>query len=235
MSHSNLQSQRGGTLLGLILGLVIGLTIALGVAMYVTKVPMPFSNKNLSRSADQDAVEAEKNKDWNPNGAIQSKPVTPEVPADTATANPAAAVPGVPNPGAGAPAPAVTADPLADLAKKQKPNAAPAASAPAAPAPAASAPPPAATPQPANKAPATNDPFTYFVQAGAFKSAVDADAQKAKLSMMGIEAKVSEREQAGRAIFRVRSGPFDDKDQAEKIKARLDASGMDAALVRVQR
>jgi cell division protein FtsN len=237
MSHSNLQSQRGGTLLGFVLGLVIGLIIALGVAMYVTKVPMPFSNKNLSRSADQDAVEAEKNKDWNPNGAIQSKPVTPEVPADAATANPAAATAGVPNPGAGAPAPAVTADPLADLAKKQNPNAAPAASAPAAPAPApaASAPPPAATPQSANKAPATNDPFTYFVQAGAFKSAADADAQKAKLSMMGIEAKVSEREQAGRAIFRVRSGPFDDKDQAEKIKARLDANGMDAALVRVQR
>jgi cell division protein FtsN len=214
MSHSNIQSQRGGTLLGLVLGLVIGLTIALGVAMYVTKVPMPFSNKNQSRSADQDAVEAEKNKDWNPNGAIQSKPATPEAPADAATANPAAATAGVPNPGAGAPTPAVTADPLAA---------------------AASAPPPAATPQPANKAPATNDPFTYFVQAGAFKSAADADAQKAKLSMMGIEAKVSEREQAGRAIFRVRSGPFDDKDQAEKIKARLDANGMDAALVRVQR
>ena len=219
MSHSNIPSQRGGTLLGFVLGLVIGLIIALGVAMYVTKVPMPFSNKNQSRSADQDAVEAEKNKDWNPNGAIQSKPATPEAPADAATANPAAATAGVPNPGAGAPTPAVTADPLAAAAS----------------APAASAPPPAATPQPANKAPATNDPFTYFVQAGAFKSAADADAQKAKLSMMGIEAKVSEREQAGRAIFRVRSGPFDDKDQAEKIKARLDASGMDAELVRVQR
>ncbi|MFN5507685.1 MAG: SPOR domain-containing protein [Burkholderiales bacterium] len=235
MSHTNIQSQRGGTLLGFVLGLVIGLIIALGVAMYVTKVPMPFSNKNQSRSADQDAVEAEKNKDWNPNGAIQSKPVTPEAPTDATAANPAAAAAaGVPNPGAAA-APAVTADPLADLAKKQNPNSAPAASTPAAPAPAASTPPPAATPQPANKAPSTNDPFTYFVQAGAFKSAADADAQKDKLSMMGIEAKVSEREQAGRAIFRVRSGPFDDKDQAEKIKARLDASGMDAALVRVQR
>ena len=212
MSHSDIQSQRGGTLLGFVLGLVIGLIIALGVAMYVTKVPMPFSNKNQSRSADQDAVEAQKNKDWNPNGALQTKPVTPEAPADPAIANP------------NTPAPAVTADPLATSVP-----------APAVPAPAVTTPPPAATPQPANKAPATNDPFTYFVQAGAFKSAADADAQKAKLSMMGIEAKVSEREQAGRAIFRVRSGPFDDKDQAEKIKARLDANGMDAALVRVQR
>ena len=217
MSHTNIQSQRGGTLLGFVLGLVIGLIIALGVAMYVTKVPMPFSNKNQSRSADQDAVEAQKNKDWNPNGALQTKPVTPEAPADPATANP------------NTPAPAVTADPLATSAP------APAVPTPAVPAPAVTTPPPAATPQPANKAAATNDPFTYFVQAGAFKSAADADAQKAKLSMMGIEAKVSEREQAGRAIFRVRSGPFDDKDQAEKIKARLDASGMDAALVRVQR
>ena len=186
MSHSNIQSQRGGTLLGLVLGLVIGLTIALGVAMYVTKVPMPFSNKNISRSADQDAVEAQKNKDWNPNGALQSKPVTPEVPADATAANPGATTAGAPSPNVTAPA--VTADPLATSVP-----------APAVPAPAVTTPPPAATPQPANKAPATNDPFTYFVQAGAFKSATDADAQKAKLSMMGIESKVSEREQAGRA------------------------------------
>jgi cell division protein FtsN len=228
MSHSNIQRQRGGTLLGFVLGLVIGLTVALGVAMYVTKVPMPFSNKNQTRSADQDAVEAQKNKDWNPNGALQSKPAAPAVPPDPAAAPNTgaagaaggAATAGTPGPtgstgatppAANMPAPAVTADP---------PLAAPA---------------PAATPQPASKAAASSDPFTYFVQAGAFKSAADADAQKAKLSMMGIEAKVSEREQAGRAIFRVRSGPFDDKEQAEKIKSRLDASGMDAALVRVQR
>jgi cell division protein FtsN len=230
MSTSKLQSQRGSTLLGFILGLVIGLTVALGVAMYVTKVPMPFSNKNQSRSAEQDAVETQKNKDWNPNGALQSKPATAETPADGAAAS---------SQPPGAPAPAVTADPLADLIKKSSTHngaaSAPSSAASAAP---ASAPPPAATPQsvPANsKTAAANDPFTYFVQAGAFKSAGDADAQKAKLSMMGIESKVSERDQAGRTIFRVRSGPFDDKEQAEKIKSRLDASGIDAALVRVQR
>jgi cell division protein FtsN len=231
MSSSTPHSQRGGTLLGFILGLVIGLTVALGVAMYVTKVPMPFSNKNQSRSAEQDAVEAQKNKDWNPNGALQSKPTTPEAPAENAPAaggaTPAPATPASPP----ATAPAVAADPLGDLMKKSAPGAAPASP--------AAAPTPAATPQaqPAAKpaAAASADPFTYFVQAGAFKSAADADAQKAKLSMMGIESKVSEREQAGRVIFRVRSGPFDDKEQAEKIKARLDAGGLDAALVRVQR
>ena len=223
MSSPQIHTQHGGTFLGFVLGLVIGLMVALGVAMYVTKVPMPFSNKNQSRSAEQDAVETQKNKDWNPNGALQSKPTVPEAPAEGSAGTGA-------TPGTGTPAPAVAADPLADLMKKS--GAAP-----------ASPPSPAATPQatapaeqpPAAKAAGNNDPFTYFVQAGAFKSAADADAQKAKLSMMGIEAKVSEREQAGRTIFRVRSGPFDDKDQAEKIKARLDATGMDAALVRVQR
>ena len=231
MSHSNIQSQHGGTLLGFILGLVIGLTVALGVAMYVTKVPMPFSNKNLSRSAEQDAVEAQKNKDWNPNSAIQAKPAAaPEGSADGAT--PANGAPA----GAAPAAPAVAADPLADLIKnKSAGSAPPATSQPASAPPAAATPQPAATPAAGSKASNSADPFTYFVQAGAFKTATDADAQKAKLSMMGIEAKVSEREQAGRIIYRVRSGPFDDKEQAEKIKTRLDSSGMDAALVRVQR
>ncbi len=234
MSHSNIQSQHGGTLLGVILGLVIGLTVALGVAMYVTKVPMPFSNKNLSRSAEQDAVEAQKNKDWNPNSAIQAKPAAaPEGSTDgAAPANgaPAGAAPAAPA------APAVAADPLADLIKnKSAGSAPPATSQPASAPPAAATPQPAATPAAGSKASNSADPFTYFVQAGAFKTATDADAQKAKLSMMGIEAKVSEREQAGRIIYRVRSGPFDDKEQAEKIKTRLDANGMDAALVRVQR
>ena len=225
-------------MLGFILGLVIGLTVALGVAMYVTKVPMPFSNKNLSRSAEQDAVEAQKNKDWNPNSAIQAKPASPpEGAADGAPAN-AATPASNPTTSTTSPAmptapvaPAVVADPLADAAKNKS---------------LAGTPPPAATPQPAAPQPAapqtatpktsnTADPFTYFVQAGAFKSATDADAQKAKLSMMGIESKVSEREQAGRIIYRVRSGPFDDKEQAEKIKTRLDSNGMDAALVRVQK
>ena len=234
MSHSNIQSQHGGTLLGFILGLVIGLTVALGVAMYVTKVPMPFSNKNLSRSAEQDAVEAQKNKDWNPNSAIQAKPAAPpEGSVDgAAPANgaPTGAAPSAPA------APAVAADPLADLIKnKSAGSAPPATSQPASAPPAAATPQPAATPAAGSKASNSADPFTYFVQAGAFKTATDADAQKAKLSMMGIEAKVSEREQAGRIIYRVRSGPFDDKEQAEKIKTRLDSSGMDAALVRVQR
>ena len=87
----------------------------------------------------------------------------------------------------------------------------------------------------AARAGGANDPFLYFVQAGAFRTAEDAEAQRAKLSLMGVEAKVTEREQSGRQVFRVRVGPFDKKEDADRSKERLEASGVETALVRVQR
>src|SRR5206468_11236474 len=85
------------------------------------------------------------------------------------------------------------------------------------------------------KASANSDPFIYFVQAGAFRTPEDAEAQRAKLSLMGIDAKVSEREQSGRQVFRVRLGPFDKKEEADRQKEKLESSGIESALVRVQR
>ena len=69
----SLSRQLGGTLLGLILGIVIGLGIALGVALYMAKVPVPFIHKASSRSTEQDAAEAERNRDWNPNTPLHSR------------------------------------------------------------------------------------------------------------------------------------------------------------------
>ena len=225
-------SQRGGAATGFIIGLVIGLAVALAVAIYVTKVPTPFTNKNQPRSAEQDAAETQKNKDWNPNGALQSKPAagsaeTPEAVKETAkeevkepvkeagktqTAkdlNKEATKESAKEAAKPEPKPAVTADPLGDLVKSKTVQAAP--------------------------APSSSDPFTYFVQAGAFRSQAEADAQRAKLTMMGMDAKISEREQAGRQVYRVRLGPYDDKEVAERAKSKLDAGGIETALVRVQR
>ena len=58
--------QRGGFLIGLVVGLLIGLALALGVALYVTKAPIPFVNKVPQRTAEQDAAEAERNRNWDP-------------------------------------------------------------------------------------------------------------------------------------------------------------------------
>jgi cell division protein FtsN len=82
---------------------------------------------------------------------------------------------------------------------------------------------------------AAGDPFNYFVQAGAFRTPEDAEQQRIKLSLMGLPARVSEREQSGRIVYRVRLGPFDKKDDAEKVKVRLDTGGLEATLVRVQK
>lgn len=106
--------QRGNTFLGFILGLVVGLTIALVVAIYVTKVPIPFLNKGLSRNAEQDAAEEKKNKDWDPNAPLYGKnpgAAKPEEPAPAKPAAPVVAPPPAP--------PAASSDPLGDLANSQ--------------------------------------------------------------------------------------------------------------------
>jgi len=213
-----MKKQRGGTLFGFILGALAGLGVALALAVYITKVPMPFMTKTPSRTADDAAAEAKKNRDWDPNAALSGKPAVKEANAVVdPTAAPAAPV------ATGAPAP--SADPVGDLAKaKTDTPAKPVA--PVAPAAAPAA--PAATA-------AAGDPFNYFVQAGAFRTPEDAEQQRIKLSLMGLPARVSEREQSGRIVYRVRLGPFDKKDDADKVKVRLDTGGLEATLVRVQK
>ncbi len=52
---------------------------------------------------------------------------------------------------------------------------------------------------------------------------------------MGIESKLTEREQGGRTVFRVRVGPFEKKEEADAAKDKLADAGVDSALVAVQK
>ena len=237
-----MKRELGGTILGLIIGVVFGLGTALAVAIYVAKVPSPFVNKGQTRTPDQDAVEAKKNKDWDPNAPLYGKnPAKPTstVPAPAGAANPAAAASGPASPVAPAVAggPGTAAKPEGVKPEVAKTEAAKAA-VPKTDAPTAA---PAASTDPlgdlarAKSSSSGAEPFVYFVQVGAYRNAEDAETQRAKLSLTGVEAKVTEREQSGRAIFRVRVGPFNTKDDAERNKEKLDGAGMDTALVRVQR
>ena len=200
--------RRGGFVVGLVIGLLIGLAAALAVALYVTKVPVPFINKVPQRTADQDAAEAERNKNWDPNAGLGTK----------AGGRPAA--PG----GAAAPAPPPPVLPPPP-ATGTAPAAPPAATA-TAPSPAASA---------ARPAKAGAAGMMFFAQAGAFTRADDAEAQRAKLALLGMDAKITEREQAGRTVYRVRVGPFDARAQADTAIDKLQAAGIDSTLVRVER
>jgi cell division protein FtsN len=220
-----MNQQRGGTLVGFIMGLVVGMTVALGVAVYVTKVPIPFMNKGLTRSAQQDAAEEKKNKDWDPNAPLYGKnPAKPVDKADTAPEAPKAeAKPLEPKADTVVKVDPKSADPLGDLAKAKadlksaelktldsKPSDSKAA------------------------AVAPVDPFIYFVQAGAYRTPEEADAQRAKMGLLGLDAKVSERDQGGRTVYRVRVGPLD-KVEAERVRAKLETAHLDSAMVRVQR
>jgi cell division protein FtsN len=215
--------QRGNIIVGIIIGIVLGLAAALAVAVYVTKVPVPFLNKGPSRSAEQDAAESRKNQNWDPNAPLYGKnPAKPLPPAPGV----AASAPGAPAPSAATPK-AGEATREAEKAKDKEPV------------------PPAVAGRPAPadplgelataKAGTGSDPFLYFVQAGAFRTPEDAEAQRAKLSLMGVEAKVTEREQSGRQVYRVRLGPYASKDEADRQKEKLDQGGFETALVRVQR
>lgn len=223
--------QNGGTFLGLILGMMVGLGIALGVAFYVSRLPNPFVAKNPSRLASREAIDRSKD----PNAALRSRGgVQPLPPVETqqtteedlrrATgqreAPPEKTAPPADEQRPEAAPQRQSADPLGDLV---------AARSRAYETPKQPATPPA--PQPQRGA----DPFTYYVQAGAFRMAADAEAQRARLLLMGVQASVTQRDQAGRPIWRVRVGPFQNQDAADRTKTRLAENGFDAALVRVQR
>ena len=190
-------AQRGNTFVGFILGLVVGLSLALVVAIYVTKVPIPFLDKGLSRSAEEDAAEEKKNKDWDPNAPLYGKnpaanaPLKPDQPAPGKLVVP----PPAPEP------PSMGEDPLGDLAASK----------------------------------ARGDEFQYFIQVGAFHLTEDAEGQRAKLALIGYDPKISERDQAGKMVYRVRLGPFDLKSEAEQIQTKLKSTKFESALIRVQR
>ena len=218
------RGQRGGFLIGLVIGLLIGLALALGVALYVTKAPNPFVNKVQPRPPGQDAAEIERNRSWDPNSSLAGKN-----PAPAASSGPTT----------GALPPTATANPTLTPPTVIDPTLPNAASAPRPPRPASGATATASASAPAARASqalaAGADPFSYFVQAGAFARGEDAEQQRAKLALLGVESKLTEREQGGRTVYRVRVGPFEKKEDADAAKEKLGDAGVDSALVRVQK
>jgi len=228
----SLKNQRGGFALGFVAGLLVGLAVALGVALYVTKTPVPLMNKSQQRSPEQDAAEAERNKTWDPNAALAGKqPVRPVAPAPAAPASDTAVVPRVAAPVLPTPADAGKATPqsaAASVAHVETPrstrDAAAILNGQA-----------SAGDTDATKAAGGADPFVYFVQVGAYSKEEDAEQQRARLALAGLRATVSERDQNGRTVHRVRLGPFDKKDEADAQTERAKAIDPDASLVRVER
>ena len=230
-----MQKQTGSVFLGLIIGLVIGLGIALSVAIYVTKVPVPFVNKGQSRSADQDEAEARKNKNWDPNAPLYGKNPAKSLPVASV---PEIAAKDAAHASANAPAnaPVLAADkPEAKASTKPEssPDAKPAAKAPTLPAVSAD---PLGDLVKSKTDAAGAESYVYFIQLGAFDKPEAAEARRAELSLSGVDAKVSERAQSGKIIYRVRVGPFETLDDSNHGKEKLEKAGVkETALVRIKK
>jgi cell division septation protein DedD len=75
---------------------------------------------------------------------------------------------------------------------------------------------------------------SYFLQVGAFQSEQEADNQKAKLALLGLEAIVQTATIPDKGVWhRVRVGPFTDVEQINKARGELVENGFNADLIKV--
>ncbi|AXE91127.1 SPOR domain-containing protein [Paraburkholderia sp. DD10] len=248
--------QTGGTFLGIVLGLIVGLAIAVVVALYITRAPTPFVSK-VAPPAASDAG-ASQPQQYDPNRPLQGKTPGQPVPQAAQPAPPNTA-PGATNAqtqsgmleepqivevppsnanNGNANGTAIAPKPAPDNGTATAPVKKPGESAPSATA-AGSAPKSTSSATTANAkpgsgaAPAPGDANTgYFLQVGAYKTAADAEQQRARLAFQGFESKVTQRDAGGVTYYRVRIGPFSKFEDMNSSRQRLSDAGVDTAVIR---
>ncbi len=199
-------------LLGIIIGLLMGIVIALAVALWLNRLSNPFVDKA---------------KPIEPLAKIgPTQPPKPDDKGAAATAPPAK----------------TTADKAADKAKTERPRfefytmlpgekevtdkeAKSGAVKPREPA--------KVGPGSSPSQPKPHSGETYWLQAGAFGEEKDAENLKAKIAFTGLEASVKAAEVPGKGtLHRVRLGPYQNLDDANRIKAVLSQNGVGATIIR---
>lgn len=111
---------------------------------------------------------------------------------------------------------AARSEDAADLAEPAEPE----ATTPVAPAPDAAA--------------SVDSDAAYILQAGAFGSASDAEAVKARIALLGLSARVEAAEIQGRTVYRVRMGPYATASELAGAKAKLTGGGLPAMAIKAR-
>ena len=76
---------------------------------------------------------------------------------------------------------------------------------------------------------------TYYIQAGSFQNPADADNQKAKLALLGLEAAVEPTSLPDKGTwYRVRLGPYSKIEDLNRVRQNLAQNGIDASLVKLK-
>ena len=70
-----------------------------------------------------------------------------------------------------------------------------------------------------------------FIQAGSFSRSQEADNQKAKLAMLGIEAYIQQVMVQDKTFYRVRLGPFNEKE-ANNVQRELSAANIQSTMIK---
>ena len=86
----------------------------------------------------------------------------------------------------------------------------------------------------AASAAAADEGSRYVLQAGAFKTPEDADSMRARLAMLGLDARVFPVEQGGNTLYRVRLGPYGQIDDINRIRKTLATNNIDAQVIRLK-
>jgi cell division protein FtsN len=74
----------------------------------------------------------------------------------------------------------------------------------------------------------------YYLQAGAFQNAADADNLKARLALAGLEAQIQTATLPDKSVWhRVRMGPYSNAQDLEKVRSALKENKIDNAVIKV--
>lgn len=227
---SRLSQQRGSTTYGALAGLLFGLVIAAVVAFFVTKAPMPFVDRASHDANRTEQIDPRLAQD--PNLGLYGRDGAAGIPPTGPSTAPLTPLPnlqqGIPNPGSPA-TPNRQPDELGALIATLPYSGERAAT-------------PAPSSVPAR--PATRDvptaPVTppatangkYFLQAGAYQAAADADGVKARILLLGLPVAVQHAEVNGKKINRVRVGPFARLDDMNRARGVLGENKIETAVVR---
>jgi cell division protein FtsN len=73
-----------------------------------------------------------------------------------------------------------------------------------------------------------------MLQVGAFKNADDADVLRARIALLGLDAKVTANLVDGATLYRVRLGPYGQLDDLNGIRRTLSENGMEPQVVHLK-
>jgi cell division protein FtsN len=232
----------GGMMAGVLIGLIVGIGAAVGLAMYLNKSSTPFANmEKFDRKADA-STPVVKPEVLEPGTRITDQP--PVQAKQEQTPAPAALPPAEelsPPPATPAPTPAPAAKPQHERAKPAQPAQPQAKTDDSSPdfdfykiLPGQVDAVPGNGKQNKSSEPSASAPAKKtYLQLGAFQHENEADNLKAKLALLGIEAKIQSVNVPDKGlVHRVRVGPFGSAAEADRMRSQLKLSGIDAAPVR---